>query len=349
MRRNEPIKKTHIRPNLRRLVLWGLAVIVTAGSPVVGESASGIPYSLGQRHTVIDQAGRSLDVRRPFHRIISLYGAHTENLFALGCNATVIGVGRNEVYPPAALKKPEFSYQDDPEKFLAARPDLVLVRPMIDRGYPDLMHRLEKSGIAVVSIQPGTVEEMYAYWNVLGVLTGNEAAAAAMIARFKKATERFRALTADIREKKQVYFESIHGKMKTFTPQSMAVFALETAGGINVAADARQVRTTNIAEYGKERILSRASEIQVYLSQYGAMNRPSKAAIKAEPGFTVIRAIQDDQVYLIDEMIVSRPTMRLLAGVYEIGRILYPERFGNNALEILKAAGVEPPAGQPQE
>ena len=32
---------------------------------------------------------------------------------------------------------------------------------MIDRGYPQFITRLEKSGIAVVSLQPATVNEMY--------------------------------------------------------------------------------------------------------------------------------------------------------------------------------------------
>ena len=89
----------------RHLILGALALIVAAGSPAVCRSAPGVPYSLGERHTVIDQAGRRIEVRRPFERIISLYGAHTENLFALGYEGGVIGVGRNEVYPPAALKK----------------------------------------------------------------------------------------------------------------------------------------------------------------------------------------------------------------------------------------------------
>ncbi len=320
-----------------------LAAVVAGVPPPAGASAPGIPYSLGEEHGVVDQAGRRIEVRRPFQRIISLYGAHTENLYALGAEDALVGVGRNEAYPPAALEKPVFSYQDDAEKFLAARPDLVLVRPMIDRGYPDLVRRLEKSGIAVVSIQPGTVEEMRDYWKILGVLTGREAAASGMTARFDEAVHRFRKMAAGISPKKRVYFESIHGKMKTFTPGSMAVFALEAAGGINVATDARQVRTTNIAEYGKERILSRAAEIEVYLSQVGAMNQTSRAAIKAEPGFAVIRAVRDDQVHLIDEMLVSRPTLRLLAGIYEIGRILYPDRFGPDALAILKTAGVEGP------
>ena len=54
---------------------------------------------------VVDRAGRRIEVGMPFCRIISLYGAHTENLFALGLDEEIIGVGRNENYPPEALKK----------------------------------------------------------------------------------------------------------------------------------------------------------------------------------------------------------------------------------------------------
>ena len=49
--------------------------------------------------------------------------------------------------------------------------------------------------------------------------------------------------------------------------------------------------------------------------------------INSEPGFQAIKAIQEHQVYLIDEKIVSRPTMRLLMGIYEFGSKLYPELF----------------------
>ena len=119
--------------------------------------------------------------------------------------------------------------------------------------------------------------------------------------------------------------------MKTFAPDSMAVFALETAGGINVAPDARRVRQTNIAAYGKERILAKADRIDVYLAQYGAMNRPTIEMIRNEPGFRVIKAIQENEIYLIDEMIVARPTMRLIDGIYEIGRNLYPQLFHPDA------------------
>ena len=300
--------------------------------------ASGFAYgqfSIQAPNTVIDQAGRTIVVQEPFKRVISLYGAHTENLFSIGLFNEIIGVSQHDDYPPQARGKPVFSYHDDPEKFLAVHPDLVLIRPMIDRGYPQFVAMLENSGITIVSLQPGTIDEMFTYWEILGILTGKQEQARELISRFKKSSAGFKRLIEARTSSKRVYFEAVHSKMKTFAPDSMAIFALESAGGINIAADASPVRNTNIAYFGKERLLSRASEIDVYLAQYGAMNRPTVALIKQEPGFNIIKAVAMDQIYIIDEKIVSRPTLRLLEGIYTIGKYLYPDDFDNRAFKIL--------------
>ena len=319
-----------------KLTCWLLTLGVIYGLNI--SAAIGDKFRVEAPNQVIDQAGRKMVIHDPHHRIISLYGAHTENLFRLGLAQEIIGVSRHEDYPAEALEKPVFSYHDDPEKFLAARPDLVLVRPMIDRGYPQLVTRLEKSGITVASLQPGTVDEMYTYWQILGILTGRQDRALKMAANFRAAISEFNVLTASIQVRKKVYFEAIHNKMKTFSPDSMAVFALETAGGINVAADAVPGRKTNIAYYGKERILARGAQIDVYLAQSGAMNRPTVALIKKEAGYQVIKAVHQNEIYIVDERIVSRPTYRLLDGIVKIGEILYPDVFGDNAQKIISRA-----------
>ena len=316
----------------RLVLLTAILLNLTAGDIDAAQ------FRIQGRDTIIDQGGRTLQIDKAFKRIISLYGAHTENLFSLGLDDEIIGVTSHEVYPARAMQKPVYSYHDDPEKFLAAKPDLVLIRPMIDRGYPQFVRRLAKSGIAVVSLQPGTIDELYSYWEILGVLTGRRQRALQLIKQFRNASQHLLMLTAAIDVRKRVYFEAIHNRMKTFSPDSMAIFTLQTAGGINVAADAQPVRKTNIAFYGKERILARAAEIDVYLAQYGAMNAPSIRMIKEEPGFRAIKAIQDNEIYIIDEHIVSRPTMRLLDGIFEIGQILYPDRFGAEASEIVSGA-----------
>jgi iron complex transport system substrate-binding protein len=315
-----------------------LLLLVMSFSNLNPALATGAPFRVEKGFIVIDQSNRRIAVQKPFKRIISLYGAHTENLYSLELDAQIIGVSRHEDYPSQALKKPVFSYHDDPEKFLAARPDLVLIRPMIDRGYPQFVSRLEKSGITVVSLQPGTIKDMYAYWKILGVLTGKPERASNMIANFKKAVAVLKATTNLISAKKRVYFEAIHSKMKTFSPDSMAIFALETAGGINVAHDAKPVRKTNIAGYGKERILSRGDEIDVYLAQHGVMNRPTVSLIKNEPGFQAIKAVKNNEIFIVDERIVSRPTFRLLNGIIQIGEILYPDVFDDRSANILEQA-----------
>ncbi len=283
--------------------------------------------SLAGAMEIRDAAGKTVVFDHPFHRIISLYGAHTENLFFLGLDQEIIGVSKNESYPPGAKEKPWFSYHDDPEKFLVAGPDLVLVRPMIERGYPGLMSRLRKSGITVVSLQPSTVEGLYEYWLALGVLTGQSGRAEAMVRKFKERVAYFSRLTQKVKQKKRVYFEAIHSRMKTFVPGSMAIFVLESAGGVNVAMDAVSSRGTNIGIYGKERILARADEIDVFLAQTGVMNHTSPEMIREEPGFNIIRAVKENQIFLIDEALVSRPVFRLVAGIETIGKILYPDIF----------------------
>ena len=292
-----------------------------------------VPCPAFAKNTLVDDSGQTINFGAPFKRIISLYGAHTENLFSLGLDDEIIGVSKSEAYPPAALKKPVFSYRDGPERFLAARPDLVLIRPMIYRGHRALVDSLVRSGITVVSLQPGTPKGMFGYWLKLGSLTGREKQARAMVEGFKQSLAQIRRTLAIVPESKRprVYFEAIHRRMKTFAPGSMAVFALKNAGGVNLAANAVSVRGTNIASFGKERILALGDKMDVYLAQKGPMNRVSVKDIMNESGFGALKAVRQGRVYLVDEKLVSRPTLRLLKGMCVIQKLLYPKLAGPKA------------------
>jgi iron complex transport system substrate-binding protein len=290
---------------------------------------------LGLSSTIVDSSGQQVVMDKPFSRIISLYSAHTENLSSLGVENSIIGISSSDDFPPSILNKPKFSYREDPEKFIAARPDLVLVRPMIERSYPQLIAKLRQTGITVVSLQPTSVDGIFEYWRSLGILTGREQQAEAMIASFTSELQEIASLVASIspQQRKMVYFEAIHAKMKTFAPESIAIFALEQAGGQNVAADAPRVRKTNIAFYGKERILAKSGEIDVFLAQQGRMNPVTIDIIKNEPGFQALEAVRDNKIFLVDERLVSRPTIRILEGIEQIGGILYPEFFSSAAVK----------------
>ncbi|MCD6420536.1 MAG: ABC transporter substrate-binding protein [Synergistetes bacterium] len=267
-----------------------------------------------------------------YNRIISLYAAHTENLFSLGLNKQIIGVSTSEAFPPQALRKPVFSYREDPEKIISAGPDLVLIRPFIQRRHPSFVKKLKDAGINLVSLQPNTFSQMFSYWLELGRLTGRVEQAKAMIKRFKTGAKKIRGIVSKIpkSERKRVFFESIHRGPKTVAPMSIAHTALEIAGGIDVATDAVVAKKgSNIAYYSKEKLLSHADEIDVYIAQRGAMNHVKLRKIYEESGYGAIKAVREHQVYIIDEKIVSRPTMRLLYGIEELGRIMYPRYFND--------------------
>ncbi len=260
-----------------------------------------------------------------YKRIISLYSAHTENLVSLGATAQIIGISSSDDYPAEILERPRFSYREDSEKFIAARPDLVLVRPMIERSYPQLLEKLRQAGITVISLQPTSVDGIFEYWKAMGKLTGRNAESDAMIESFQKELDQFAKKITPIphAERPRVYFESIHKKMKTFAAESIAIFVLEQAGGINIASDATQMRKTNIAAYGKEHILSKADDIDVFIAQHGRMNPVTREMIEKEAGFKAIKAVRENKVFLIEEQLVSRPTLRILEGIQKMHSFLY--------------------------
>jgi iron complex transport system substrate-binding protein len=312
---------------INRIVFFCLIFFIYLCQTVHSET-----MALVSENQIQDNAGRKVVIDKPFSRIISLYPAHTENLFFLGIEKAIIGVSRSDNYPEGTEKKTRYSVHDGPEKFLAASPDLILVRPMIDHGYLPLIKQLEQFGITVISLQPSDIDEMYVYWQILGRLTGKENQALDMIEHFRKSVDKIHSLVEGIEKnnRKRVYFEAVHSKMKTFSPGAMPIFALQTAGGINVASEANAVRGTNIAYFGKERILSLADQIDVYLAQQGTMNSSTKKMIQNEAGFSVIKAVKEEKIYMVDEKLVSRPTMRLLSGILLIGEILYPDIFGDD-------------------
>ncbi len=274
-----------------------------------------------------DDVGTTFYPQKIFTRIISLYAAHTENLFSLGLNDEIIGVTKNEDYPSHALGKPQYSTGDSVEKFIAAKPDMVLVRPKQYRDHPALWNALKKHGIQVLAYQPTTIGEMYGYWRALGRLTGREPQAEVMVGEFKEGIE-FALQRIDhtpLNKRPFVFFESIHDNYSTFSPDSMPIFVLKMAGGRNIATDAKPRRNKDIAPYGMDRMLSKAEKIDIYLAQYSPMNQVAIQTIMNNPAASRIKAVRDRNVFLVDEHLVSRPTMRLLEGIASVYRLMHPD------------------------
>jgi iron complex transport system substrate-binding protein len=250
--------------------------------------------------------------------VISLFAAHTEIILRLGARGALVGVSEQETYSGPETdgwdRPPTFTIKEDVEKFLAFKPDLILARPQHLNAAPNLFETLQASGITVWSRQTTQAEGLYGYWKELGGLVGREAEAELMTEEFKAALARFES-NLERPGRPGVFLESIHREIKTFTPDSIPAWILGYAGGRNVASDASPSRAGYIvANYGPERLLSKAAEVEVYLSQEGPMNRAPVSEITGRDIFRTLPAVANGRVYKVPEHLISRPTPSLLEG-----------------------------------
>jgi len=279
---------------------------------------------------LIGENGKKIDLSKPHTRIISLYGAHTEVLNSIGATENLIGIDKNSEKLNLDIKV--FSYKDNIEKFLEAKPDLVLIRPMIRDRYKGLVKGLVNAGIPVLTIQPTKFSELDEYWITLGKISGHEKSAIEYTNNFHKELDEVIAIAKTIpkNERKVAYFESIHKSQRTTSPNGMPATIFEMLNIENVAYDATPTRAGSaVAHFDKEKLISRGAKIDVYIAQYGAMNKPTIEMIKKAPGYGAIKAVKNGEIYIVSED-VSRPTAGIIEGIKHIGKIVYPKYYGKN-------------------
>jgi iron complex transport system substrate-binding protein len=318
---------------VKRFSLCAIVLLFFAPLSCTGERGSAPPERGGSaasgKISVIDDEGRAVVFDEPCGRIISLYSAHTENLFAIGAGPAVIGVQNGADYPAETAALPRFDYNGDPEYIIAAGPDLVLIRPFVRRQSPAYIAELEMAGIAVVSLYPESFDDFDAYIRRLGLLSGRDAEAEERLAAFHRSLDGIAARSAQAVKKRTVFFEATENEIRTAASGSLPARAIAFSGGINAAPGAEPMTPgSSIARFGAERLLGRAGEIDVYVVQQGAMNPVAGiAALRARPGFSALKAVREGNVLFVNEKIISSPTFRYLEGVALLARFLYPDLF----------------------
>ena len=216
---------------------------------------------------VKDDSGRTINLDKPAVKIISLYSGHTENLIALGLVDEIIGVYKNDGYIDRVKNKQKFDYRLDPEIIIAVNPDMVLIRPFIERGFPNFVKALEQFGIKTVSLYPESFEEFDGYIKKLALLTGREKKAEVLLKKFHNDLNKINKTVKNKNPKVKVFFEVSEINYRTASKNSLPDKAIDFAGGINIA-DNFNVKTKGLTviNYSIEKLLQKSKNIDVYLS-----------------------------------------------------------------------------------
>jgi ABC-type Fe3+-hydroxamate transport system substrate-binding protein len=237
-------------------------------------------------------------------RIVALVPSLTEDLFAIGAGASVVGVSDYTDYPAAARKLPVVAgfATLSTERILALRPDVVVGIAAQARLADDV----RRAGVRVVLLRDDSLADLEQNLRALGTLTGRAAAAEALVGRIRARTA---ALTRTVpRRARRPSLFVVLGTAPIFTVGQGSYIArlIELAGGANAAADLR----APYGRYSAEALLARQPDALVVdpAVRFGEV-------LSSAP-WNALRAVREHHVYTLpDAAILERPGPRYNEGL----------------------------------
>ncbi|KYG29239.1 ABC transporter substrate-binding protein [Alkalihalobacillus trypoxylicola] len=271
-------------------------------------------------YTVVDDMGEEISFDEVPETVISLAPSNTEILFELGVGEKVIGVTTSDNYPEEVLEIDHVSdsITIDAEAIIALEPDVVFAYTV---GAKESIEPLLNAGITVFVIESAsTFEDVYGdimqIAEVMGVKETGEELVADIQAQVQDVVDK----TEELEEKRQVYFEiSAAPDIFTVGNHTFQEVMIKNAGLDNVFAD-----EDGWIPATEEEVIVRNPNLIVTTVNY--IEEPLEE-IMNRAGWSDIEAIKNEEVFLLDADILSRPGPRIGEAVELLAEVAYPELF----------------------
>ncbi|MBV9103354.1 MAG: ABC transporter substrate-binding protein [Candidatus Eremiobacteraeota bacterium] len=237
-------------------------------------------------------------------RIVSLVPSLTEDLFAIGAGAQVVGTSQFTDYPAQAAKLPQVSSATglDVERIVALHPDVVVGIPSQRASTAPL----QRSGVRVVIIPDDQFEDIFTDLSTLGRLTGHESQATSLIERLRARTA---ALVRTVRGRSRPRCFVVLGVAPIFTvgDRSYIAHLIGLAGGRNAAGD---LRSAAYGRYSAEALLHDQPDA-IIADEASGINE-----VRSALPWNALRAVREARTYVLhDAAILERPGPRYNAGL----------------------------------
>jgi iron complex transport system substrate-binding protein len=300
------------------LVLILLAVTVSAcGSP--------LPPPAPGPTTFTDGSGRTVTLKLPVERIVSLAPSNTEVLFSIGAGTQVVGRDSYSDYPAEARNAPDIGggfTALNMELILSKKPDLVLASPLTP---PEQIADLDKAGLTVYVLpNPKTFDELYTNLQLAGKITGHENEAGTLVESLKARVQAVVSKVALASARPTVYYEldaTDPNAPYTSGPDTFVDLLIRTAGGENFGGKLKG----DWVQISVEQILAQQPDLIVLGDNtYGGI---TPEQVKARAGWGTLKAVEDGKVFTFDDNTVSRPGPRLVDGLEAMAKLLHPDLF----------------------
>ncbi|HSN19741.1 MAG TPA: cobalamin-binding protein, partial [Usitatibacter sp.] len=288
------------------------SAFIGVGSALIGAfMAFGLAVSHAAGIAVKDDLGRTVELKRPAQRIVSLAPFLTELAFSAGAGARVVGASAFSDYPPEARRLPRVASAAglSLERLASLHPDLVLAWK--DSLHPGEAERIARLGPAVFVAEARTLADVPRLLAAIGTLAG--VATDSVSRGYEEKLARLRREYAD-RPVVPVFLEIWSHPLTTISGKHFMNEALSICRARNVFADLPGVAP----EVSWESLYARDPAAIV-----GVGSAPSESRFRASwEERKALSAVREGRLVFVAPDRLQRPTVRTPDGIEDLCRAL---------------------------
>ena len=299
---------TRARPAV--MVVASLAVACAACSSSAASSSSGAASSstatgstAGFPVTVTTAGGTAHLSSRP-GAIISLSPTATEMLYAIGAGSQVKAVDSDSDYPANAPHTKLSAYQPNAEAIAAYKPDLVIISNDID----GITAKLTALSIPVLDLPAApNVSSVYSEFTQLGAATGHAAQARTEDQKLKADVSQIVSSEPHRSAPLTYYFELGTDPYYSVTDSTFIGSLLSLLGMKSIADTASGAAAAGGYPSLSAEFILKSNPDYIILSDTGSTGGGQSAAtVSARPGWSVLTAVKDKHIVVLNADIASR-------------------------------------------
>jgi len=287
------------------------------------ESNSGSGATVNEALPTVDRAGNAINVPENIETIISLAPAITQVLQDLDALDQLIAVDTFSIFSVAGLDDlPQFDMMlIDLEQLLVLNPDVIFASEISFGMDADIFAPLIDAGILVVKIPTSnSIESIAEDVQFIADVLGLHAKGYELVTEMQAGIAEIRATSQTITEQRTVLFEiSASPSIFSFGSGVFLNEMIEIVGAQNILAN-------------EEGWLPVSEEVIVYsnpdviLTNVSFLDDPIQEILSRD-GWDSVTAVANEDVHQVNEDFTSQPNHRIVEGLREIARAVYPEYF----------------------
>jgi iron complex transport system substrate-binding protein len=305
-------------------IVFAIAIACAAcsSSPASPASSAANATSAEFPATITSFAGKVHVPTRPVS-IISLSPTATEMLYAIGAGGQVKAVDNDSDYPSRAPMTRLSGYEPNAEAIVAYKPDLVVISNDID----GIAAKLQALSVPVLDLPAAAnLSQEYTEFDQLGQATGHLSQAKQEVTKIKSGISRIVASEPRHTAPLTYYYEVSTSPYYSVTSSTFIGGVLSLLGLKSVADAATGAAASGGYPSLSAEFILKSNPDYIILSDTGATGGGQDAAtVAGRPGWSVLTAVKDKHIILVNADIASRWGPRIVDLLQDVATALKNE------------------------